>query len=166
MVLHNPKRYSFAEAVAQRAEAKACGRTVVLTNGCFDLLHTGHIAFLQQAATLGNELWVALNGDESVRSLKGPLRPILNEEERMYALAAMTCIRGVFVFHSKRLDREIALFQPDHYAKAGDYTLETLNPEERRALEGASTQVHFLPFIQGYSTTSLIGRIAAAAHTF
>lgn len=162
MTLDNPKLLSLAEAVTRREALRAAGRRVVLTNGVFDLLHTGHLYYLQQARALGDALFIALNSDASVRALKGPTRPVQNEEQRAYALGALACIDAVVVFREPRLTAEIRALRPDVYCKAGDYTLEKLNPEERAALEAVGAQIRFLPFLPGFSTTSLIARIKAA----
>lgn len=138
------------------------GQRVVLTNGVFDLLHTGHLYYLQQARALGDALFIALNGDDSVRALKGPSRPIQSEEQRAYALAALACVDAVFVFHTPRLDAEIRALQPEVYCKAGDYTLEKLDRGERAALEDIGATIKFLPFLPGFSTTALVAKIRAA----
>ncbi len=152
--------------MARREALRTEGKRVVLTNGCFDLLHTGHLAFLSSAAKLGDALFIGLNSDTSVRVLKGPTRPVQTLEERACLLGYLNFVDTLFVFETPRLTKEIELLKPDVYAKAGDYSLETLNPEERQALEKAGTVIHFVPFINGYSTTSLIAKIADAAKTF
>lgn len=133
-----------------------------MTNGCFDLLHTGHLHFLQQARQLGDCLMVALNGDASVRRLKGEHRPVIGEKERAYALAALACVDYIVIFRTTNLVKEIQALQPDIYTKAGDYTLDRLHAGERTALEAAGARIKFLPFLKGFSTTSLIARIAHA----
>jgi rfaE bifunctional protein nucleotidyltransferase chain/domain len=160
--LENPKLFTLEQAVAARARLRAAGRKVVLTNGVFDLLHTGHLFYLQQARALGDALFIALNSDASVKALKGPLRPVMNEEQRAYALAALTCIDGIVIFREPRLTAEIQALRPDVYCKAGDYTLEKLNPQERAALEAVGAQIKFMPFLPGFSTTNLIAKIRAA----
>lgn len=162
MKLDNPKLFSLEAAVAQRAKWRAAGRAVVLTNGVFDLLHTGHLYSLQAARAQGDVLVVALNADASVRAIKGPARPVQSEIERAYALGALACVDGVVIFREPRLTAEIRALQPDVYCKAGDYTLEKLNPEERAALEQAGTKIKFMPFLPGFSTTGLIAKIKAA----
>jgi rfaE bifunctional protein nucleotidyltransferase chain/domain len=152
--------FDIADTLAKRQQAAAEGRRVVLTNGCFDLLHRGHISYLQQSAALGDLLFVAVNSDASVRELKGPDRPLNSERDRAYALAALRCVDVVFIFPGPRLDAEITALRPDAYTKAGDYTLDTLDPGERAALEAAGTIIHLLPFVAGHSTTSLIHRAA------
>jgi rfaE bifunctional protein nucleotidyltransferase chain/domain len=160
--LENPKLLSLDATVARRAEWRASGKKVVLTNGVFDLLHTGHLFYLQQARSLGDALVVALNSDASVRALKGPSRPVQTEAQRAYALAALACVDAVVIFREPRLTGEIRALQPDIYTKAGDYTLDKLDSGERRALEAAGARIEFLPFLPGFSTTNLIARIKAA----
>lgn len=146
--------------IAYREAAAVEKRSIVLTNGCFDLLHRGHASYLAQSASLGDLLVVAVNSDASVRALKGPARPCNSETDRAYLLAALRCVDAVFIFPGPRLDAEIRRLRPDVYTKAGDYTVDTLDPEERRALKDVGTEIHILPFLQGHSTTSLIERAA------
>jgi rfaE bifunctional protein nucleotidyltransferase chain/domain len=153
----NDKYHPLAEAVTLRR--KFSSQKIVLTNGCFDLLHPGHIQALQEAASLGDQLWIAVNDDDSIRQLKGHKRPIQNLEERISLLGALGCVSGIFDFHDTNLAREIELFRPDIYAKSGDYTPTTLQPEERSALEHMGCKIHFIPFLKGHSTTQLIDRI-------
>lgn len=161
-----PKLLSLDEAVRRREAARQAGEKVVLTNGCFDLLHTGHLYFLKKAAEQGERLYVALNGDASVQALKGPTRPVQNERERAYLLGSLPFIDTLVVFHTPRLTREIEALRPDLYVKAGDYDITSLNPEERAALQAGGAEIRFLPFLEGYSTTALIAKIRAAADTF
>lgn len=160
--LTNPKLLTLEAAVAARAELRAAGRRLVLTNGVFDLLHTGHLYYLQQARALGDALFIALNSDASVRALKGPLRPVQSESERAYALAATWFVDGIVIFREPRLTGEIRALQPDVYCKAGDYTLAKLDAGERGALEEVGARIQFLPFLPGFSTTQLIAKIKAA----
>lgn len=157
-----PKLRSLEQAVSERRNFATHGKKTVLTNGCFDLLHPGHLYFLQEAAKLGDALFVALNSDASVRALKGPHRPIQSESERAFALSALACVHTVVVFDEPRLVSEITALRPDLYAKAGDYTLASLDPAERSALEQAGAEIRFLPFLPNFSTTALLKRIAAA----
>ena len=161
MKLPNPKLLSLAQAVRLRSRIRRSGRKLVLTNGVFDLLHPGHLHFLQKAGELG-DLIVALNSDRSVRALKGPGRPILGERERAYALAQLQAVKAVVIFRRKRLAREIRALKPDVYVKAGVYTLAWLDRGERGELEAAGARILFLPFLPGFSTTKLIARIRAA----
>lgn len=160
--MENPKLMTLAAAVARRQQLRAEGRRVVLTNGVFDLLHTGHLYYLQQARALGDALFIALNSDASVKAIKGPRRPVQTEEQRAYALGALACVEAVVIFREPRLTAEIRALQPDVYGKAGDYTLEKLDSEERAALQELGVRIEFLPFLPGFSTTQLIARIKAA----
>ena len=135
---------------------------MVLTNGVFDLLHTGHLYCLKMARELGDALIVALNADASVRALKGPSRPVQDEVQRAYALASLEAVDCVTIFSAPRLTPEIQALRPDIYCKAGDYTLDKLNAEERAALDEVGARIKFLPFLPGFSTTHLIARIQAA----
>jgi rfaE bifunctional protein nucleotidyltransferase chain/domain len=160
--LDNPKLLPLVAAVARRAQWRTAGQKVVMTNGVFDLLHTGHIYYLQKARMLGDAMIVALNSDTSVRRLKGPLRPVQHEEERAYALAALTCVDAIVIFNELRLTAEIRTLRPDVYVKACDYTVATLDPGERAALEEAGASIEFMPYLSGFSTTQLIAKIKAA----
>lgn len=161
----NPRLLPLRRAVAVRRRLKRSGGTFVLTNGVFDLLHPGHASFLEAARRLAGgkgRLFVALNSDRSVRALKGPRRPIMDEASRAYTLAQLRSVDGIVIFRGKRLGREIAALRPDVYCKAGDYSLATLDPAERAALEKAGSKIVFLPFLRGFSTTRLVRRIKAA----
>lgn len=162
MKLDNPKLLTLDEAMAERTKLRAAGKKLVLTNGVFDLLHTGHLYYLKEARRLGDALYVAINSDDSVRVLKGPTRPVMTEEQRAYALGALWFVSGIIIFRDKRLVPEIRVLRPDIYCKAGDYTLEKLNPEERAELEKGGAEIKFLPFLPGFSTTNLIAKIRAA----
>jgi rfaE bifunctional protein nucleotidyltransferase chain/domain len=161
MPLENRKLFSLAQAQENRERLRANSRKFVLTNGAFDLLHPGHLFFLQEAARLG-DLYVALNSDESVRELKGPSRPILKEMYRAYALSRLEDVKGVVIFRTKRLTEEIRKLKPDIYVKAGDYSLGKLDPGEREALEEVGAEIMFLEFLPTFSTSALIARIKAA----
>lgn len=164
--LANPKLHSLEESIAIRESMRKQGKIFVLTNGCFDLLHPGHLSYLREAKGRGDALWIALNGEKSVQELKGPTRPVMSDEERAYMLAALEVIDGIVLFDTLRLDKEILALRPDVYVKAGDYTIETLNVQERSALETVGAKIEFIPFLKGYSTTGLIAKIAKAANTF
>ncbi len=157
--LPNDKWLTLEEAVEGRRQLKKDGRSLVITNGAFDLLHTGHLYYLRKASGLADQLWILLNGDESVKMLKGPNRPLQVEAERAYALAALEFVDGVITFQTMRLAAEIEALSPDIYVKGGDYTLDTLDPDERRALEKIGAKIEFLPFLEGYSTTKLLEKI-------
>jgi rfaE bifunctional protein nucleotidyltransferase chain/domain len=149
-------------AIARRRRLGAAGRRVVLTNGVFDLLHPGHRHYLQRARRRGDALFVALNSNASTRLLKGPTRPVQGQGERARALGALPYVDAVVIFRGKRLDREIRALRPDVYCKAGDYTLATLDPAERSALEAVGARITFMPFLKGHSTTLKIAALRAA----
>ena len=165
MKLPNPRLLTLRQAVQARAAVRRAGGKLVLTNGVFDLLHPGHTSYLELARRLAGRngrLFVALNSDRSVKELKGPLRPILDERSRAYTLGQLRSVDGVVIFRRRRLTREILALRPDVYVKAGDYTLATLDPEERAALESVGAKIRLLPFLRGFSTTALIARTKAA----
>ena len=143
-----------------RAAMRAGGKRLVATNGCFDLLHLGHVTYLETARNQGDALLVGLNGDQSVRQLKGPDRPLNSEPDRAAVLAALESVDGVCIFAERTATRFLAAAQPDIYVKGGDYTLESLNQDERRAVEQAGGQIVIIPFVPGKSTTALLEKIA------
>lgn len=136
------------------------GRRLVLTNGCFDLLHVGHIRYLREARAQGDALVVALNGDASVRELKGEGRPVNGAADRAEILCALDCVDRVVVFDEKRATRVIDAIRPHIYAKGGDYTAESLNPEERAALDRAGSEIRILTLVPGKSTSATLKKMA------
>ena len=141
---------------------RASGRKLVLTNGCFDLLHAGHVRYLQAARALGDALAVAINGDESVRVLKGDDRPLNRAADRAEVVAALACVDYVTIFTETRATDLLAKIRPAIYVKGGDYTRETLDPDERTALEQANAEIRIVPFEKGYSTSSVMEKIRKA----
>jgi rfaE bifunctional protein nucleotidyltransferase chain/domain len=138
---------------------RAAGKKLVATNGCFDLLHVGHVRYLQAARALGDFLAVGLNGDRSVRELKGIGRPVTTESDRAEVLAALQCVDLVTIFPQIRATQFIAAIRPAIYVKGGDYSSETLNEEERAVLKEIGAEVRLIPFEAGYSTSRLIEQI-------
>ena len=138
---------------------RAQGRKLVLTNGCFDLLHVGHVRYLQAARALGDVLAVAINGDESVRTLKGEGRPLIPENERTEIVTALECVNYVVIFPDVRVTELLSRVRPQIYAKGGDYTAETLNPKERTVLDEIGSEIRILPFETGHSTSGLIEKM-------
>ena len=133
---------------------RAQGLTMVMTNGCFDLLHAGHIATLETARSLGNVLIVAINSDQSVKRLKGNDRPLNNENDRARVLAALACVDAVTVFAEETADSLLETLRPDVYVKGGDYNADTL--PERGIVERYGGRMVFCQLLEGHSTTSLI----------
>ncbi|HEX8502523.1 MAG TPA: D-glycero-beta-D-manno-heptose 1-phosphate adenylyltransferase [Pyrinomonadaceae bacterium] len=145
------------ELLRARESLRAGGRTLVFTNGCFDILHVGHVRYLAAARRLGDALLVAINSDRSVRALKGPGRPVMNERERAEVLAALAAVDFVTVFGEESPRRLIAELLPDVLVKGGDYAPEEIHGREE--VEAAGGRVLALPFVEGASTTGIIERI-------
>jgi D-glycero-beta-D-manno-heptose 1-phosphate adenylyltransferase len=155
------KIIAWKELPEWRQAMRARGKRLVVTNGCFDLLHLGHVTYLEQARNQGDALLIGVNGDEAVRQLKGPERPLNSEADRAAVLAALESVDGVCIFEDRTATRFLHAAQPDIYVKGGDYTLETLNQEERRTVEAAGGQIIILPIVPGKSTTALVKKISS-----
>jgi len=147
-----------AEAAIIR-KAHAQQRIVFFTNGCFDLLHVGHVRYLTAAKQLGDILVVGLNSDASVRQLKGADRPINPEADRAEILAALTVVDHVVIFADMRVNRLITALRPDLYVKGGDYSVDSLDRGEVDALRSVGAEIKILPLVPGRSTTRLIEAI-------
>lgn len=135
------------------------GKKVVFTNGCFDLLHAGHVTYLEAARALGDVLVLGLNTDASVRENKGPTRPINNEIDRARVVGALRAVDYVVLFGEKTAETIIAKVRPDIYVKGGDYTLDTL--PEAKIVQSYGGRVEFIDMVAGRSTTHVIERIQA-----
>ena len=133
------------------------GKKIVFTNGCFDILHHGHLALLAEAADLGNILIVGLNTDSSVQRLKGPERPITNENDRLFQIASLLCTSAVCLFDEDTPENLIQLIRPDVLVKGGDYTIDKIVGANYVQSHGGSVEI--IPFVNGYSTSSIISRI-------
>ena len=143
-----------------RAAMRASGRKLVVTNGCFDILHLGHVSCLESARNFGDALLVGVNGDDATRQLKGPGRPVNSENDRTAVLAALASVDGVCIFAEKTAVKFLSAAKPDIYVKGGDYTLDTLSQDERRAVEQAGGKIVIIPFVPGKSTTALLEKIS------
>jgi rfaE bifunctional protein nucleotidyltransferase chain/domain len=143
-----------------RAAMRASGRKLVVTNGCFDILHLGHVTYLESARQFGDALLVGVNGDDAMRQLKGSGRPVNVEADRAAVLAALASVDGVCIFAKKTATKFLSVAKPDIYVKGGDYTLETLNQDERRAVEQAGGKIVIIPLVPGKSTTALFEKIS------
>lgn len=152
------------EDLANRCEKlRIAGRKIVATNGCFDLLHVGHVHYLQAARAIGDVLVVGLNGDRSVQQLKGAGRPITTETDRAEILAALECVDLVAIFPQIRATQFIAAVRPAVYVKGGDYSSETLDEQERALLKEIGADIRLIPFEIGYSTSALVEQICKTA---
>jgi rfaE bifunctional protein nucleotidyltransferase chain/domain len=148
------------ELAAQAAKWHQQKLRVVLTNGCFDILHVGHLRTFKEAKAHGDLLIVGLNSDQSIRSLKGDTRPIIPQDDRLELLAALEPIDFVTIFDEATAVKLIEIIQPQVYIKGGDYTLDSL--PEKEALIRYQVEVIFIPLVTGISTTELIKRIRTA----
>lgn len=144
-----------------RISLRGAGRKLVTTNGCFDILHFGHVTYLEAARAQGDALLVGVNSDESVRELKGPGRPLNRESERAAVLAALESVDAVCVFTDRTALRFLSAVQPDVYVKGGDYTVDTINQEERRLVEQLGGKVVVLAGVPEKSTSALLEKLRA-----
>lgn len=157
----NQKIVSFSQLKDLAASWKAEGKRIVFTNGCFDLLHAGHVAYLSEAADLGDKLVVGLNSDQSVSCIKGPQRPVNNETTRATLLASMFFIDAVVLFGDDTPLELIKTVLPDVLVKGGDYTADTIVGAQETIANGGSVEV--LSFLPGYSSTSIIEKIRSSS---
>ena len=147
------------EAVKWRKAMKEKNLTVAVTNGCFDLLHRGHAVYLDAARKEADALLVLVNSDASVRALKGPDRPLQNEDDRAFLLCSLKAVDKAVIFNSPRCDKELEALAPDVYVKGGDYTVDSLDPGERSALEKSNSRIVFISFVPGRSSTNIIRKM-------
>lgn len=143
-----------------RNDLRKSGKKLVVTNGCFDLLHIGHVSYLENARKLGDALLVGITGDRGVREIKGAGRPINSEADRAAVLAALQMVDAVYVFPETTALQFLTNVAPDIYVKGGDYTLETINQKERQLVESLGGKVSILPGVAGKSTTALVEKIS------
>lgn len=148
--------YDQQEARTLHGIVHADGRRVVFTNGVFDILHAGHVTYLEAARALGDVLVVGLNADASVRRLKGPTRPVNSQADRAQVLAALRCVDHVVIFHDDTPLRMIEELLPDVLVKGGDYTRDTVVGAD--VVEAHGGRVEIIPFLEGRSTTSIIAK--------
>ncbi|MBD3287512.1 D-glycero-beta-D-manno-heptose 1-phosphate adenylyltransferase [candidate division KSB1 bacterium] len=132
---------------------------IVWTNGCFDILHVGHVEYLEGAKKLGDYLVVGLNSDHSTRALKGAGRPIFSEVARSKVLSAVQYIDYVLIFDEPSPLKMLEFLKPDFYVKGGDYDIDTIDQQERRCVEGYGGKIVILPLVKGASTTEIIEKI-------
>ena len=165
------KILSRTQLAAQVQQRRRTGEQAVFTNGCFDLLHLGHVRYLQEARNLGDFLILGLNSDTSVRTLKGPLRPLVNEQERAEIMGALTCIDYITIFSEPTAGPLIDLLQPEIYVKGADYAhtatsggtpqtqVDTSRLPEAAHVYAYGGKIQLLPYLPGHSTTELIQKI-------
>lgn len=155
----NSKILTLDQLAAESGRLRSESQRVVATNGCFDILHVGHVRYLTAARKLGDVLVVGLNGDDSVRQLKGEGRPVNRERDRAEVLAALESVDYVTIFPENRATNFLRAAAPAVYAKGGDYTADTLDPGERAVLDEFGSRIEIIPFEKGYSTSELLTRI-------
>ena len=155
------KILSLAELLTERAHLRNAGRRLVFTNGVFDVLHVGHVRYLEQARTLGDALMVAINSDRTARELKGNGRPLVNENDRAEILAALRSVDYVTIFDDVSPRSLITELVPDILVKGGDYALNEIHG--RQEVEAAGGRVISLPFVKGASTSAFIERMKEAS---
>ena len=155
----NSKILTLDQLAAESGRLRSESQRVVATNGCFDILHVGHVRYLTAARKLGEVLVVGLNGDDSVRQLKGEGRPVNREQDRAEVLAALESVDYVTIFPENRATNFLRAAAPSVYAKGGDYTADTLDPGERAVLDEFGSRIEMIPFEKGYSTSELLTRI-------
>jgi D-glycero-beta-D-manno-heptose 1-phosphate adenylyltransferase len=151
------------EEIADVAEElRSQGKKIVFTNGCFDILHVGHVRYLQAASQLGDVLIVGLNTDVSVRKLKGPSRPVNNENDRAEVLLGLACVDYVTLFGESTPEAVMELIKPDVHVKGGDYTEDQL--PEAKIVRAYGGEVIIIPLVEGKSTTNIIKKINTGAN--
>ena len=155
----SPKIVELEELSDRCEKLRSAGKKIVATNGCFDLLHVGHVRYLQAARAFGDLLVVGLNGDSSVHELKGAGRPLTTQSDRAEILAAFACVDFVTIFPDLRATKFLAAVRPAVYVKGGDYTPRTLDEEELATLKKIEAAIRIIPFETGYSTSGLIEQI-------
>lgn len=156
---HISKQKTLAELMEIVALCRSTGKKVVWTNGCFDILHAGHVLYLQAAKEQGDILVVGVNSDASVRRNKGPQRPINSEKDRLVVLAALECVDYLLLFDDDSPVQLIDQLRPDIYVKGGDYTIDTVNQDERRLVERYGGKIVLIPGVPGLSTSAVIEKI-------
>ncbi len=159
MRIPDTKIMALEQVVAWRQTLRDGNLRLAVTNGCFDLLHRGHAEYLARAREHADALLVAVNSDASIRALKGPSRPVVNEADRAFLLASLEAVDAVVVFATAKPTEIFRRVRPDIYVKGGDYTLDTIDQEERRLLVSLGCELRIIPLVPGASTTNTISRI-------
>ncbi len=154
------KIMSMAGALSWRKSLRRSGKKLVVTNGCFDLLHRGHAEYLSRARNFGDVLLVFINSDSSVRKVKGRNRPIVNENDRAFLLASLACVDAVVVFGTSDCVGLFKKIRPAIYVKGGDYDIDSIVQEERVVLESVGADIKFIKFVPGLSTTDILRKIS------
>ncbi|MBM3233801.1 D-glycero-beta-D-manno-heptose 1-phosphate adenylyltransferase [Candidatus Pacearchaeota archaeon] len=150
---------SISELAETIQDLKQQGKKIVWTNGCFDLLHEGHIKYLKKAKEQGDFLVIGLNSDLSVKRLKGKNRPVISEKARAEILASLECVDFIIIFDEDSPAKYLSMLKPDVYVKGGDYTIDTINQDERRIIENYGGKIFITGLIAGISTSKIIEKV-------
>ena len=153
------KLVSRAELLKIANKLRAQGKKIAWTNGCFDIMHAGHVDYLEKARDYGDALVVGLNSDQSIKALKGNSRPICSQEQRAKVLNALCCVDYILIFDDKSPLNIIRELKPEFYIKGGDYTIDTIDQNERRSVEDYGGEIIILPEVKGISTTFIVEQI-------
>ena len=145
-----------ADAAEWRDQLAQNGKKLVVTNGCFDILHRGHAEYLYKARLLGDALMVFINADSSIRTLKGPDRPLNDEESRAFILSSLYFVDSIVIFSEQRCTELFTHIRPDIYVKGADYNIDTIDKEEKAALLAVGAKIEFIELTPGFSTTRII----------
>ncbi len=156
----NKKIMDLETLLKWRENLRTQGKRVVVSNGCFDILHRGHVEYLFKARAQGDAMIVALNSDASTRALKGPTRPINDQDARAVVLSSLYFVDAVYIFDSPRCTALFEAVKPDLYVKGADYDIHTINQEEKAALQSVGANICFIELTPGFSTTATIAKIA------
>lgn len=153
------KVIAFDQLLLLMNEARSAGQKIAWTNGCFDIIHVGHVDYLEKSKSYADRLVVGLNSDVSVKKLKGDLRPIFCQADRARVLAAIAYVDHIIIFDETSPIDYIRVLQPDFYIKGGDYTIDTIDQNERRVVEAYGGQIVLLPMVPGVSTSVVVEKI-------
>ncbi|UCE08800.1 MAG: D-glycero-beta-D-manno-heptose 1-phosphate adenylyltransferase [bacterium] len=140
-------------------QARSNGKKIAWTNGCFDIIHAGHVDYLEKSKSYGGLLIIGMNSDESVKMLKGELRPIFSEMNRAKVLCSIVYVDYVVIFSERSPIKMIELLKPDYYIKGGDYTIDTIDQAERKVVESYGGEIVLLPMVKGVSSSIIVGKI-------
>lgn len=158
--MYNQKNIlTLQQAKQWRDNIKNNNKTIIITNGCFDILHRGHISYLNEAKKYADYLLVLLNSDQSIKRLKGQNRPIITQNDRAYNISNLKAVDKVVIFNNKNCSNQIDILKPDLYCKASDYNINNINNFEYQALVKNSVKIIFLNLVQNISTTNIIKKI-------
>ena len=140
-------------------QARSKRKRIAWTNGCFDIIHAGHVDYLERSKAFGDSLVVGLNSDASVKKLKGDFRPIFSELDRAKVLCSIVYVDYVVLFSDKSPIKMIQMLKPDYYIKGGDYTIDTIDQDERKVVEGYGGEIVLLPMVEGVSSSIIVEKI-------